>query len=100
MTFDWDEEKNNKLKKERGISFEEIIIAINEDKVIKVIKVIKNPKNEIYPNQKMYLINYNNYIHVVPYVINEEKKEIFLKTIFPSRFYTKKYLGGGEKNGK
>jgi uncharacterized DUF497 family protein len=50
MTFDWDEEKNNKLKKERGISFEEIIIAINEDKII---KVIKNPKNEIYPNQKM-----------------------------------------------
>jgi len=97
MTFDWNEKKNTQLKEERGISFEEIVIAINDNRII---KVIQNPKNEIYPHQKMYLINYNNYIYVVPYVTNEEKNEIFLKTIFPSRFYTKKYLTGGKTDGK
>lgn len=97
MTFNWNEEKNNKLKKERGISFEEIILAINDGKVI---KVLQNPKKEKYPNQRMYLINYNNYIYVVPYVINEETKEIFLKTVFPSRFYSKEYLSGGNPNEK
>ena len=95
MTFDWNEEKNIQLKEGRGISFEEIVIAINENRII---KVIQNPKNEKYPYQKMYLINHNNYIYVVPYVTNEEKNEIFLKTIFPSRFYTKKYLTGDDTN--
>jgi hypothetical protein len=28
----------------------------------------------------------------VPYVLNEQKEEIFLKTIYPSRVLNKKYL--------
>ena len=51
MTFDWNEEKNTQLKEERGISFEEIIIAINDNKII---EILQNPKNEKYPHQKMY----------------------------------------------
>jgi len=94
MTFDWDEEKNTKLKEKRNISFEEIILCINEDRIV---DVIKNPNSEKYPDQRMYLVNYDNYIYVVPFIKNEEKQEIFLKTIFPSRFYTKKHLSGGEK---
>jgi hypothetical protein len=43
----------------------------------------------------MYLVENNDYIYVVPYVFNEKDKEIFLKTIFPSRYYMKKY-GKGE----
>ena len=97
MTFDWNEEKNTQLKEERGISFEEIIIAINDNKII---EILQNPKNEKYPHQKMYLINYNNYIYVVPFVKNDEKDEIFPKTIFPSRFYTNKYLNGGKTDEK
>lgn len=95
MTFDWDEEKNSKLKAERNISFEEIILCINENRIV---DVIKNPNSENYPNQHMYLVNYDNYIYVVPFIENKEKEEIFLKTIFPSRFYTKKYLSRGNKN--
>jgi uncharacterized DUF497 family protein len=97
MTFDWSDEKNIKLKKERNISFEEIIIAINDEKVI---EIIEHPNKEKYSGQQMYLINYNNYIYVVPFIKRTEKEEIFLKTIFPSRFYTKKFLSGGNKNGK
>ena len=38
----------------------------------------------------MFIININNYAYLVPFV--EDEKEIFLKTIIPSRKATKKYL--------
>lgn len=88
VTYDWDEKKNSKLKKERGISFEEILLCINENKVI---KVLSNPNNEKYPRQYMYLIHYNDYIYAVPFVENKDKNAIFLKTIYPTRRYTKLY---------
>lgn len=91
MIFNWDEEKNKKLKEHRNISFEEIILCIHENKIV---DVIKNPNSAKYPDQYMYLVNYNNYIYAVPFIKNEEKQEIFLKTIFPSRIYTRKYLAG------
>lgn len=95
MIFDWDEEKNAKLKEQRSISFEEIILCIYENKIV---DVIENPNEEKYPDQYMYLINYNNYLCVALFTKNEVKEEIFLKTIFPSRFYTKQYLSGGKEN--
>ena len=93
MTFNWNDEKNEILKKSRNISFEEIVLLINEGKIL---DIIENPNDSKYPNQKMYLIDYNDYVWVVPFVKDEEKKEIFLKTIFPSRVYTK--LLKGDKN--
>jgi len=87
MTFNWNDEKNEKLKRERGISFEEIVLCINDGQIV---KVLEHPNTEHYPNQLLYLIELKNYIYVVPFVEREE--EIFLKTIFPSRHYTKQYL--------
>lgn len=95
MIFDWEEEKNKKLKEQRNISFEEIILCIYEDRIV---DIIRNPNIKQYPDQYMYLINYNNYIYVVPFAKIGEKQEIFLKTIFPSRYYTKQYLPGEEEN--
>lgn len=85
--FDWDSQKNEKLKTARGISFEEIIITIVEGKLI---KTLTHPNKKKYPNQKMYIVNINDYAYLVPFVEDEEK--IFLKTIIPSRVATKKYL--------
>jgi uncharacterized DUF497 family protein len=84
--INWNTEKNELLKKTRKISFEEIVIAINNDNII---DTVIHPNQEKYPNQKMYIISINDYIHVVPFVENEN--EIFLKTIIPSRKQTKKY---------
>ncbi len=92
MTYNWNDEKNEILKKNRGISFEEIVLCISEGKVV---KVLKHPNKEKYNNQKIYLIDYRDYIYVVPFVENETGKEIFLKTIYPSREYTKKYIKNG-----
>lgn len=85
--FEWNEEKNQKLKEERNISFEEAVDAIEANRVF---GVIDHPNKEKYKNQKMFIIEINNYAYLVPYVETEEK--FFLKTIFPNREATKKYI--------
>jgi uncharacterized DUF497 family protein len=89
VTYDWSEEKNRQLKKQRSISFEEIVLCIQEGRTV---AVLEHPSKEKYPNQRLYLIDYRRQIYVVPFVINKEEEAIFLKTIYPSRHYTKKYL--------
>jgi len=85
--IDWNEGKNKKLKNERGIGFEDVLLAIQEDRLIKTLAHLNKKK---YPNQKIMVIELNSYAYVVPFV--EDKEKMFLKTIFPSRKYTKKYL--------
>ena len=85
--FNWDPSKNEKLKKERGISFEEVIFYIEKGQVL---DIIQNPNNQKYSNQFLFIVDVNNYAYLVPYV--EDEKEIFLKTIIPSRKATKIYL--------
>ena len=76
---------------------EEIIICISEGKIV---TVLEHPNKQRYPNQNIYLIYYKNYIYAVPYIIDEKEKEIFLKTIYPSRAYTRKYLRREENEEK
>lgn len=85
--FDWDEEKNQKLKDERGISFADIQIAFEEGRVL---DVIDHPNKKKYGHQQMLIVEVEEYIYLVPFV--EDKDKYFLKTIFPSRKMTKKYL--------
>jgi len=80
------------LKAERDVSFEQVYIAIESGRVL---DVIENPNKSKYPNQKIYVVDINDYVYLIPFVEGNEK--IFLKTIFPSRKMTKKYLKGGGK---
>ncbi len=86
--LNWNSEKNKILKRDRGISFEEIAYLIELDQIIGI------EENPGYPNQRMYILEINNYAVIVPYVENDD--EIFLKTAFPIRKYTKKYGLKGE----
>ena len=86
--FDYSPGKNLFLKKIRGIGFEEIETAIDEGREL---DITDHPNQRKYPNQKMYVLNINGYVYVVPF-IKQSEKEIFLKTIFPSRKAVKKYL--------
>ncbi len=79
--------KNRELKLTRGISFKDIIKAINEDEKV---MIISHPNKKRYPNQKIYFVFMKNYIYAVPSV--EEETYVFLKTVYPSHKYTKKYL--------
>ena len=80
----WDNEKNKQLKKERNISFE-IVSYFIETK--QILDIIRHPNEHKYPGQKIFIISYNNYVYLVPFVENES--QIFLKTIIPSRKATK-----------
>ena len=52
---------------------------------------VRHPNPEKYPNQRVFLVNIEDYVYSVPYVEDEEK--IFFKTIIPNRKATRKYLG-------
>lgn len=87
MKFDWDPEKNEWLKRERGISFEEIALLLGNGQLW---KDAPHPNPEDYPNQRVFLVPVDDYIFFVPYVVNGET--FFLKTAFPSRKATREYL--------
>ena len=87
--FDWNDEKNEMLKKVRGVSFEQVELAIASGDLVDRLRH-QNP--EKYPNQKVFLVKIENYIYSVPYI--EDNERIFLKTIIPNSKATKKYLGG------
>ena len=91
-SYTWNPEKNELLKKTRGISFEEVLLHIqlgNE------VDIFDHPNQGRYPGQKISVILIEGYAYLVPFVENED--EIFLKTIIPSRKATKRYLGGDDE---
>jgi len=90
--YDWDEAKNIKLKAERLVSFEDVLTAIDDGRIL---ANIEHPNKIRYGNQKMYVLKIEDYAYLVPYV--EDNEKIFLKTIIPSRRATKKYLKGEEQ---
>jgi hypothetical protein len=87
--FDWNDGKNDGLKKLRGVSFEQVELAIASGDLM---DRVKHPNPAKYPNQKVFLVKIEDYIYSVPYV--EDNERIFLKTIIPNSKATKKYLGG------
>jgi uncharacterized DUF497 family protein len=86
--FNWSDEKNEQLKAERNISFEEIILHIAEGHVL---DIVEHPNQQKYKGQRMVIVEMNDYAWLVPFVETDE--EVFLKTIIPSRKATQKYLG-------
>ena len=93
MRFVWENDKNDLLKKHRAISFEQVVISIENNQVV---DVFEHPNLEKYKDQLFILVEINNYIYVVPASISESKEECHLKTIYPSRKYTNKYLRSKE----
>ena len=87
--FNWDPEKNLLLIKERGRSFEEIVFYLQAGNIL---DDIAHPNLKNYPNQRMFVVAIEDYVYLVPYV--EKGDQVFLKTIIPSRKFTKKLLGG------
>lgn len=90
--YAWDPEKNDLLKKQRNISFEEVVLNIqlgNE------VEIYDHPNQECYPGQKISVVLIEDYAYLVPFV--EDQDEIFLKTIIPSRKASKQYSGGSNE---
>lgn len=87
--YDWNPDKNEKLVKERNVSFENVVWHIENGDLV---ADVKHPNTKKYNNQRMIIVNIDNYIYIVPYV--ETATGVFLKTIISSRKLTKKYLKG------
>ncbi len=90
FSIKFNDEKNQLLKSTRGIGFDEVLMLIRSGSILDDLEH-PAPKRS---SQRIYLIKIENLVYVVPYVIDKSKREIFLKTIYPSRKYTKHYLKG------
>ena len=86
--YKWDESKNTLLKSQRGFSFNDVLKEIENNGII---DNYKHPNKEKYPNQYIYVVTLNGYIHYVPYVFDGD--DIFFKNIIPSRKLNKQYKG-------
>ena len=91
MQILWDSNKNSKLIAERGLSFDIFASLILEKKYL---AILKNPSRK---EQKIFIIPFQNYTYVVPFVLDGEQN-IVLKTIYPSRKYHEKFGGKNESN--
>lgn len=86
MRYEWSEEKNRLLKDSRDVGFEEVLLAIDEGRLL---DVIPHHNLDKYPNQKLFIVRIRGHMYYVPFVEDEER--IFLKNIVSSRKYQKKY---------
>jgi uncharacterized DUF497 family protein len=86
--FNWDNEKNERLKSERNISFEEVVFFIEKGGLL---DRVKHPNQKKYAGQGMFIVLMNDYVYLVQFVESEDN--IFLKTIIPGRKATRDYLG-------
>ncbi|MFN5863115.1 MAG: toxin, partial [Pseudanabaena sp.] len=75
-------------QQEREINFETIVAAVTGGRLL---DTIEHPNQEKYPNQRIFIVEIDRYVYLVPFV--EDDTEFFLKTIIPSRKMTKQYLG-------
>ena len=81
-------EKNEQLRRERGITFEEIVLHIEKGDVL---DLLEHPNQERYARQRLFVVAVDSYAYLVPFV--ESEADVFLKTIIPSRKATRRYLG-------
>lgn len=93
--FRWNHEKNESLKIDREVSFEEVTLAIEEGDLL---DILHHPNQEKYPGQRIMVVCLRDYVYLVPFV--EEAEFYFLKTIIPSRKATRDYLGGDSSHEK
>ncbi|SEK53383.1 DUF4258 domain-containing protein [Ectothiorhodospira marina] len=87
--INWNAEKNQQLMSERGVSFEDVLFALQSGGLL---DDGPHSNREKYPSQRIFVVRIDDYAWLVPYVEND--REFFLKTIVPSRKATKKFLGG------
>lgn len=85
--FRWAADKNDWLKSERGVSFEEITVAVEAGALL---EVVAHPNPAKYPRQRVMVVEVGSYAYLVPFV--EETDHYFLKTIIPSRKATRDFI--------
>ena len=88
--FRWAPEKNAELLAGRGISFEQVVVAVEGGGLL---DVLAHPNPKRYSNQRVMVVTWDEYVYLVPFV--EQDDHYFLKTVIPSRKATRDYLNQG-----
>jgi uncharacterized DUF497 family protein len=91
--FQWSPDKNAELRAERGVSFEEVVVAIEAGGLV---EVLTHPNPSRYPRQRVMIVAWDGYAYLVPFV--EEADHYFLKTVIPSRKATRDFLPKGKSD--
>ena len=86
--LDYSEEKNELLKRTRGVCFEDVTRALEQDGLI---TVIDNPHKKKFQHQRVLVIIINNYVYAVPFVWDKKRNIAFLKTVYADRKLNKSY---------
>lgn len=89
--YRWSPEKNAELLAERGVTFEQVVVAVEAGGLL---DVLSHPNPKRYPNQRILVVTWDDYAYLVPFV--EEAEHFFLKTVIPSRKATRDFLKTGE----
>ena len=89
VEYDWNDEKDDWLRRVRNIGFQDVLYHISQGDLL---DVIEHPNQKRYPGQRIFVLNIEDYVYIVPFV--EDDDVVFLKTIIPSRKLTKRYLRG------
>lgn len=85
--FRWAAEKNAELLTERGIAFEQVVVAVETGGLV---DVVAHPNPAKYPNQEIMVVSWDGYAYLIPFV--EEADHYFLKTVIPSRKANRDFL--------
>jgi hypothetical protein len=65
----WNSEKNEWLIRNRGVCFEQVLLAYARDEVL---DTVEHPNQQKYPGQQIAIVKIVNYAYLVPFVENEE----------------------------
>ena len=91
--YRWDDAKNEQIKRQRRLSFEDVVYHINHGDLL---ADILHPNQQLHPGQRLYVVRVGDYAYEVPfYRIGDV--EIFM-TVYPSRKATRDYLPNGGHN--
>jgi hypothetical protein len=83
----WNPKKDQMLRLANGrfgIGLAECAVAIEEGRILDDIE------GATRQSQRVFILEIDDYAFVVPYIFDEDT--VFLKTMFPSRKYTARYL--------
>lgn len=94
FSIKYNEHKDQILKATRDVSFDEAIASLKSG------GLLEDKEHPSRTGRRIYIIKIDEYVYIMPHVINYQSKEIFLKTIYPSRKFTKLYIKKGGYNGK
>ena len=68
-TFVWDADKNELLKQERHVSFEDVVFHINNGGLL---AKLDHPNHTKYSHQQIFVVLADDYVYIVPFVEGNE----------------------------